>query len=146
MHLRDRIGAYRLYLILSGSSATFLWFAFGVNLVFQVERVGLNPLQIILVGTVLEATCLLFEIPTGRLGDRYGSRAVLTRIVVWWSAFTALTGAASGLVSLVAIRFLFGAADRVRDMEQIASDSLPRTRRMTPIGELMARIVARATP
>src|SRR5687767_13655750 len=34
----------------------------------------------------------LFEVPTGRWGDRYGSRGVLTRIVLWWSAFTALTG------------------------------------------------------
>src|SRR5262249_41130208 len=33
----------------------------------------------------------LFEVPTGRWGDRYGSRGVLTRIVLWWSAFTALT-------------------------------------------------------
>jgi sugar phosphate permease len=34
----------------------------------------------------------LFEVPTGRLGDRYGSRGVLTRIVIWWSVFTILTG------------------------------------------------------
>ena len=53
----------------------------------------------------------LFEIPTGRLGDRYGSRAVLTRIVVCWSVFTALTGAAWGLGSLLVIRFLFGAGE-----------------------------------
>ena len=50
-------------------------------------------------------------------------------------------------VTLAALAlFLMGAADRVRDMEQIASDNLPRMRRMTPISELMARIVARATP
>src|SRR4051812_4639646 len=29
----------------------------------------------------------LFEIPAGRWGDRFGSRGVLTRIVVWWSIF-----------------------------------------------------------
>ncbi|MEX2558938.1 MAG: MFS transporter, partial [Pirellulales bacterium] len=29
----------------------------------------------------------LFEVPTGHWGDRYGSRGVLTRIVLWWSAF-----------------------------------------------------------
>ena len=39
----------------------------------------------------------LFEVPTGRWGDRFGSRGVLARIVVWWSVFTALTGAAMGL-------------------------------------------------
>ena len=53
----------------------------------------------------------LFEIPAGRWGDRFGSRGVLTRIVVWWSIFTAMTGAAGGFVMLVAIRFLFGAGE-----------------------------------
>jgi MFS family permease len=53
----------------------------------------------------------IFEIPTGRWGDVVGGRAVLTRIAVWWSAFTALTGAGTGVVSLVLIRFLFGAGE-----------------------------------
>jgi MFS transporter, ACS family, glucarate transporter len=69
----------------------------------------------------------LFEIPTGRWGDRFGSRRVLTRIVLWWSLFTALTGGVwsftyevaswpvplviNSLVLLIAIRFLFGAGE-----------------------------------
>ena len=53
----------------------------------------------------------LFEVPTGHWGDRFGSRGVIARIVVWWSMFTALTGAAFGFYSLVAIRFLFGAGE-----------------------------------
>ena len=32
----------------------------------------------------------LFEIPSGWLGDKYGARGVLMRIVLWWSAFTAM--------------------------------------------------------
>src|SRR4029450_4688732 len=52
-----------------------------------------------------------FEVPTGHWGDRFGSRRVITRIVLWWSAFTALTGAAFGLWPLVATRFLFGAGE-----------------------------------
>jgi sugar phosphate permease len=51
----------------------------------------------------------LFEVPAGALGDRIGPRKVLTRIVLWWSAFTALTGAATGYAPLLAARFLFGA-------------------------------------
>ncbi len=43
------------------------------------------------------------------LGDRIGPRKVLTRIVLWWSAFTSLTGLAMGLYPLMMIRFLFGA-------------------------------------
>ena len=53
----------------------------------------------------------LFEIPTGRWGDRIGGRRVLTRISLWWSAFTALTGACTSLVSLIIVRFLFGAGE-----------------------------------
>lgn len=53
----------------------------------------------------------LFEIPSGALGDRIGPRKVLTRIVLWWSAFTAMTGAVSSLGPLLAVRFLFGAGE-----------------------------------
>jgi MFS transporter, ACS family, glucarate transporter len=53
----------------------------------------------------------LFEIPTGALGDRLGPRRVLTRVVLWWSAFTALTGAVSSYPLLLVTRFLFGAGE-----------------------------------
>ncbi|WP_337040419.1 MFS transporter [Emticicia sp. 17c] len=50
----------------------------------------------------------LFELPTGILGDKIGPRKVLTRVVVWWSAFTALTGTAFNFIYLLVVRFLFG--------------------------------------
>lgn len=53
----------------------------------------------------------LFEVPTGHWGDRYGSRRILARIVVWWSIFTALTAACFGFTSLIIVRFLFGAGE-----------------------------------
>src|SRR5262245_41731680 len=53
----------------------------------------------------------LFEVPTGRWGDRVGSRAVLTRIALWWSAFTTLTAVCTGFYSLLLVRFLFGAGE-----------------------------------
>jgi MFS family permease len=53
----------------------------------------------------------LFEIPTGALGDRSGQRKVLARIVLWWSAFTCLTGAAMNFPVLLITRFLFGAGE-----------------------------------
>ncbi len=53
----------------------------------------------------------LFEIPSGILGDRIGPRKILTRIVLWWSAFTALTGVATSFRALLAVRFLFGAGE-----------------------------------
>jgi len=53
----------------------------------------------------------LFEIPGGWLGDLIGPRKVLMRIVLWWSIFTAATGAAFRLGPLLIIRFLFGAGE-----------------------------------
>jgi MFS transporter, ACS family, glucarate transporter len=53
----------------------------------------------------------LFEIPSGILGDRIGPRRVISRIVLWWSAFTALTGAVFSLPVLLIIRFLFGVGE-----------------------------------
>lgn len=53
----------------------------------------------------------LFEVPTGRWGDAWGARKVLTRISLWWSVFTVLTGLCNGLTSLIIVRFLFGAGE-----------------------------------
>ncbi|MFZ0609329.1 MAG: MFS transporter [Xanthobacteraceae bacterium] len=50
----------------------------------------------------------LFQVPGGWLSDRFGSRRVLTGVVVYWSIMTAATAAAFGSVSFIAIRFLFG--------------------------------------
>ncbi len=50
----------------------------------------------------------LFEIPTAWWADRTGTRNVLTRIVLWWSAFTMATGAAFSYGSMLVTRFLFG--------------------------------------
>ena len=53
----------------------------------------------------------IFEIPTGAMGDRIGARRVLTRIVLWWSAFTTVTGLVSSLPALLVTRFMFGAGE-----------------------------------
>ena len=75
------------------------------------KELGISDTALGFVHAAFTLAYALFEIPTGRWGDRYGSRGVLTRIVVWWSFFTALTGAATGLWMLLAVRFLFGAGE-----------------------------------
>ncbi len=65
-------------------------------------------------GWVLSAFALgyaLFQTPSGMLADRLGPRKILTTIVVLWSAFTALTGAAWNFISMLVLRFLFGASE-----------------------------------
>src|SRR5580700_5957779 len=49
-----------------------------------------------------------FQVPGGWLGDRFGARSVLTIIVCYCSIMTAATAAATGAVSFVVLRFLFG--------------------------------------
>jgi sugar phosphate permease len=50
----------------------------------------------------------LFQVPGGWLNDRFGPRRVLAMIVAYWSVMTAATAAATGAVSFVIVRFLFG--------------------------------------
>jgi MFS family permease len=52
-----------------------------------------------------------FEIPSGWLADMMGPRKMMTRIVIWWSAFTASTGLAWNFSVLLATRFLFGVGE-----------------------------------
>ncbi len=75
------------------------------------RELGLSNSEISYVMMAFALAYGLFEIPSGRLGDRLGSRSVLTRIVIWWSVFTALTGACSGFFTLVLVRFAFGAGE-----------------------------------
>ncbi len=53
----------------------------------------------------------LFEVPGGWMGDRWGAKAVLLRVVTLWSFFTAATGSAWNYVSLLVCRFLFGVGE-----------------------------------
>jgi sugar phosphate permease len=65
-------------------------------------------------GAVFSAFALAyaaFEVPGGWMGDWMGPRKVLMRIVIWWSLFTAFTGAVWNFVSMWVVRFLFGAGE-----------------------------------
>ena len=65
---------HAVYYLLGGGTSFFLVLAFTLNQVYYVTVVGLSPLQLVLVGTVLEATCFLLEIPTGVVADLYSRR------------------------------------------------------------------------
>src|SRR5438477_4379540 len=86
----------------------------------------------------------LFEIPSGILGDRIGPRKVLTRIVLWWSAFTALTGAVSSFPVLLIVRFLFGAgeAGSFPNCAAVISRWFPATERARASGVLWTATAA----
>src|SRR2546425_13366076 len=103
---------------------TLLRFAFALSAVTYLDRVCIATaatsireelhLSAVQMGYIFSAFTLayaIFEIPSGWLGDYFGTRKALTRIVLWWSIFTALTAAANGFASLILVRFLFGAGE-----------------------------------
>ena len=93
-----------------------------------VEELGLSSVaDLKWVFAAFSLAYALFEVPSGWLGDVFGPRSVLIRIILWWSAFTALTGLVglsvgggmigsfavgrlivTPLAMLIAVRFLFG--------------------------------------
>src|SRR3990170_5024336 len=90
-----------LAFICSLSVITFLdRFCIAGSAPFITAELGLSPVQM---GTVFGAFAVayaMFEVPGGWLGDRIGPRKVITRIVVWWSIFTAITGLVNRLWTL----------------------------------------------
>lgn len=53
----------------------------------------------------------LFQIPSGKMADRYGPRKVMTAVCLAWSLFTALTGVVRGAAGMIGLRFLFGVGE-----------------------------------
>lgn len=68
-HPLRRLSPIAVYLVLQFAAALFFSLIFTVNLIYHVTVVGLSPLQLVLVGTILESTAFTFEIPTGILAD-----------------------------------------------------------------------------
>jgi MFS transporter, DHA3 family, tetracycline resistance protein len=66
--------AFGVFVFMRGMESFALTLIFTVNIVYHLQTVGLNPLQVVLVGTLLEVTILLLEIPTGVLADVYSRR------------------------------------------------------------------------
>lgn len=75
------------------------------------QDLALTETQMGWVFSAFAITYALFEIPAGWMGDRFGPRSVLMKVVVLWSVFTAATGAAWNFLSMVVCRALFGAGE-----------------------------------
>src|ERR1700731_169415 len=72
---------------------------------------GLSKTAIGIIFSVFLWAYAIGQIPLGWLADRVGPRLVLLIIVPFWSLMTAMTAIASGVVSLIGIRFVFGLAE-----------------------------------
>lgn len=69
-----KFSAYRIYLLYSCLVALFSSMVSVVMAVYQVETIHLSPLELVLAGTVFEASCFLSQIPTGVVADLYSRK------------------------------------------------------------------------
>src|SRR5579859_3343989 len=97
---------------------------------------GLTQVQMGLAFSAFVTAYALFEIPSGFLGDWMGPRKVLMRIVLWWSAFIALTGATWNFASLFTTQALFGAGEAgcFPNLTKAFTTWLPRSERVRAQG------------
>jgi DHA3 family tetracycline resistance protein-like MFS transporter len=69
-----KLAAETLYLAYCLLTSLLFWMTFTADSVYYVSIVQLSAIQLVLVGTALEATVFLFEIPTGIVADLYSRR------------------------------------------------------------------------
>ena len=108
----------------SGARHWVVFFAITLALICYTDRVviaqaadhiqgdlGLSRIQMGWVFFIFSFAYTAFEIPGGWMGDRWGARVVLLRVVTLWSFFTAATGWAWSYASMLGCRFLFGVGE-----------------------------------
>jgi MFS transporter, DHA3 family, tetracycline resistance protein len=103
-----RRNAFGVYLLISGLSATFLNLYGTVAAVYRVRSAGLDPLQLVLVGTALEAACFVAGIPTGILADIFSRRLLVVIGFLLEGAGFALEGAIPHFETILLAQVLWG--------------------------------------
>ncbi|MBT3714098.1 MAG: MFS transporter [Anaerolineae bacterium] len=72
--MKFNFSATKIYLFIEVAASTFFPMIFVASSLYQVTVAGLTPLQLVLVGTALEVSAFIFEIPTGVVADIYSRR------------------------------------------------------------------------
>jgi len=112
---------------------------------------GLTDVQLGWVFSAFVIGYALFQVPGGRLADRYGARLVISVGVIWWGAFTTLTalvptGLGISVVLLIAMRFLLGLGEAVvyPSSNRLVSTWIPSSERGLANGLIFAGVGAGA--
>ncbi len=97
-----------VYLALEGGASLLFGMIFNVNMIYQVTVAKLDPLQLVLVGTMLETTVFLFEVPTGIVADLYSRRlSVIIGYFLIGAGFI-LEGSLPLFATILLAQFLWG--------------------------------------
>lgn len=100
--------AYPIFLTLGAASALFVGMIDPIIAVYYVQVVGLGPLQLVLLGTVVEVAGLIFEVPTGIVADLYSRRlSIIIGVLAVGTCFV-IQGSLPFLLPIVAAEVLRG--------------------------------------
>lgn len=80
---------------------------------YIAKEFDLSPVAMGAVLSSFFAGYFLCQIPGGILADKFGARRVMAFAVLWWSVFTAVTGAVGSLMSMIYVRFVFGIGEGI---------------------------------
>ncbi len=98
-----------VYYIYCGGFALFFHLMGTVFSIYHIQMVGLNPFQLVIVGTILEASCFLFEIPTGIVADNYSRKLSIIAGLVIVGAGIFLEGSFPLFWTVVTAQVIWGA-------------------------------------
>lgn len=104
----NKLSAYKTYLLFSAITAMCFSLVATVMVVYHIEIVHLNPLQLILVGTTLELACFIFEIPTGIVADVYSRKLSIVIGGVLTGVGFILEGSISSFVFVLVAQIVWG--------------------------------------
>ena len=104
----NKLSAYKTYLLFSAITAMCFSLVATVMIVYHIETVHLNPLQLILVGTTLEVACFIFEIPTGIVADVYSRKLSIVIGGVLTGVGFILEGSISSFIFVLVAQIVWG--------------------------------------
>lgn len=104
----NKLSAYKTYLLFSAITAMCFSLVATVMIVYHIEIVHLNPLQLILVGTTLELECFIFEIPTGIVADVYSRKLSIVIGGVLTGVGFILEGSISSFIFVLVAQIVWG--------------------------------------
>lgn len=106
-----RFKAYSVYLLFKFCFSLLFSMATVLSLVYHLEVVGLNAFQLVLVGTVLETSCFVLEVPTGVVADLYSRRrSVLIGVFLYGIGFI-LEGSLPWFATVLVAQVVWGCGD-----------------------------------
>ena len=97
-----------VYLVLSAGWPLFFSMLAVTNLVYQVQVVHLDPFRLLVVGSVLELTCLVFQVPTGLFADAFSRRWAVSVGVALSGAGFIIEGSIPQFASILVAQVVWG--------------------------------------